>query len=179
MAEVSRAAHWKFRGLFLLIAAVLFFVQLLPLASGAGRMPGPDVLLLVVAAWVLRRPDYVPVLLIAAVFLLADILFMRPLGLWTAIVILGTEFLRARSVAVRDWSFAVEWLVVAVTIAVMFLANALVLTLFMANDAPLGLTLIHLIATVLAYPLVVILGARAMGLQKIAPGEVDALGHRQ
>ncbi len=179
MAEGIANARWRFWALFLLISAVLFFVQLLPLSPGPGRFPGPDVLLLVAIAWVLRRPDYVPVFLIAGVFLLADILFMRPIGLWTAIVILGLEFLRARSVAVRDWSFLVEWLGVGVTVTAMFVAYSLVLAVFVVDDAPLGLTLIRVVVTVLAYPVVVALGARAMGLQKSAPGEVDSLGHKR
>src|SRR6056297_633829 len=97
MADTLPTGRWRYWLLFLAIAAVLFFVQLLPLDLQPGRFPGPDVLLLLAIAWVLRRPDFVPVLLVAAVFLLADILFMRPLGLWTALVVLGMEFLRARS----------------------------------------------------------------------------------
>ena len=179
MVDGSIAGRWRYRALFLAVAALLFFVQLLPLEVNPGRFPGPDVMLLLAIAWVLRRPEYVPVVLVAGIFLLADLLFLRPLGLWTAIVILGLEFLRARSVAMRDWSFLIEWLVVASTITVMFVLNTLVLTIFMVNDAPLGLVILRLIATVVAYPLVVALGARAMGLRKIVPGEVDGLGQRQ
>ncbi len=179
MADALPVGRWRYRLLFAGIACFLFFVQLLPLNPGPGGFPGPDVLLLLAIAWVLRQPDFVPVILIAAIFLMADILFMRPLGLWTALVVLGLEFLRARSVAMRDWSFIVEWLMVAGTITAIFIANTLILTIFLVDDTSLGLVLIHLIATILAYPLVVILGARAMGLRKIAPGEVDVLGHRQ
>ena len=179
MAEALPVGRWRYRLLFAGIVCFLFFVQLLPLDVGPGGLPGPDVLLLLAIAWVLRQPDFVPVTLIAAVFLMADILFMRPLGLWTALVVLGIEFLRARSVAVRDWSFVVEWLMVAATITAIFVVNALILAIFVVDDTPLGLVLIHLITTILAYPLVVLFGARAMGLRKIAPGEVDILGHRQ
>ena len=179
MADALPSGRWRYRLLFLGIAGVLFFVQLLPLDLEPGRLPGPDVLLLLAFAWVLRRPDFVPVTLIAAVFLLADILFMRPLGLWTALVVLGVEFLRARSYAVRDWSFVVEWLMVSAVITAVFVLNSLILAIFVAGDAPLGLVLLRLIVTIAAYPIVVALGARAMGLRKIAPGEVDILGHRQ
>ena len=179
MADALPIGRWRYRLLFVGITFFLFFVQLLPLNAGPGGIPGPDVLLLLAIAWVLRQPDFVPVTLVAAIFLLADILFMRPLGLWTALVVLGLEFLRARSVAVRDWSFFVEWLVVGASITAVFVINALVLTIFAVDDTSLGLVILHLIATVLAYPLVVVLGARAMGLRKVAPGEVDMLGHRQ
>jgi rod shape-determining protein MreD len=179
MVDASTGGRWRYRLLFLMIVFLLCFVQLLPLEVDPGRIPGPDVMLLLAMAWVLRRPEYVPVTLVAGIFLLADVLFMRPLGLWTAIVILGLEFLRARSVAMRDWSFFVEWLTVASMITVMYMVNTLVLTIFLVDDAPLGLVLLRLIATILAYPLVVALGARAMGLRKIVPGEVDGLGQRQ
>ncbi len=168
-----------YRLLFVALAGAVAFVQLLPLDMGPGKLPGPDVLMLLAFAWVIMRPDYVPVHLIAAVFFVADLLFMRPPGLWTALVVLGTEFLRARSFTLRDTPFPLEWLLVAVVITAVFLANALILGLFGVTQAAFGLTLIGLVATIVAYPLVVILAGRAVGLKKIVPGEVDRLGHRQ
>ena len=178
MAEGNRSAP-TYRAIFVAIAVALAFAQLLPLHPGPGRVPGPDVLVLIAFSWVVMRPEFVPVWLLAAVFLVADILFMRPPGLWTALVIVGSEFLRVRSFALRDASFFVEWLLVAGVIFGMTLANTVVLTLFMVEQPTLGLTLIRLIATIMAYPLIVILAGRAFGLRKIAPGEVDKLGHRQ
>lgn len=171
--------HLWYRFLFVALAAAVAFVQLLPLDMGPGQVPGPDVLMLLAFSWVIMRPEYVPVFLIAAVFFLADLLFMRPLGLWTALVVIGTEFFRARSFTLRDAPFMVEWLQVAAVITAVFIANALLLGLFAVKQAGIGLTLIGLVATILAYPLVVILAGRAVGVKKIAPGEVDRLGHRQ
>lgn len=178
MAE-NAGGLWGHRLTFLGLAAAIGFVQLLPLDLGPGGFPGPDVLLLLALSWVVMRPDYVPVTLLAAVFFLADLLFMRPLGLWTALVILASEFLRVRSFTLRDTPFLLEWLQVAAAITVIFVINTLVLALFAVAQPGLGLTLIRLIATILAYPLVVILAGRAFGLKKIVPGEVDRLGHRQ
>jgi rod shape-determining protein MreD len=45
--------------------------------------------------------------------LLADLLFLRPPGLWAAIVVLGHEFLRNREQGLRDMPFFVEWGLVA------------------------------------------------------------------
>jgi len=42
-------------------------VRILPLSTEPGSVPGPDVVLCLTFAWVLRRPEYVPALLIAAV----------------------------------------------------------------------------------------------------------------
>ena len=167
------------RLMFLALAAAVAFVQLLPLDMGPGQFPGPDVLMLLAFSWVIMRPDYVPVSLIAAVFFAADLLFMRPPGLWTALVVIGTEFLRVRSFTLRDTPFLLEWALVAGVITAVFIANALLLGIFGVTQAGFGLTLIGLGATILAYPLVVILAGRAVGLKKIAPGEVDRLGHRQ
>ena len=109
---------WGHRLTFLGLAALIAFVQLLPLDLGPGGFPGPDVLLLLALSWVVMRPDYVPVTLLAVVFFLADLLFMRPLGLWTALVILASEFLRVRSFTLRDTPFLLEWLQVAAAITV-------------------------------------------------------------
>ncbi len=75
-------------------------------------MPGPDILICVIMAWIVRRPDFLPMPLILFVILLEDLILMRPPGLWTAIVIVATEFLRGRVALTRELSFVVEWLLV-------------------------------------------------------------------
>jgi len=177
MADRVRTV-WGYRVLFLCLGAAIVFVRLLPLHPGPGAIPGPDILMLLALAWVVLRPELLPVWLLAAVFLMADVLFMRPLGLWAALVLLGTEFLRSRAYALRDASFFVEWLVVSLVILAMTVANGLILGIFAVDQPTLGLTLIRMLATILAYPLVVILGGRAFGLKKLAPGETDRLGQR-
>lgn len=178
MAERS-AENWTYRLVFIALAAAIGFAQLLPLHPGSGRIPGPDVLMALAFAWVVMRPDYVPLALLVVVFFLADILFMRPLGLWTALVVLGSEFLRSRSFMLRDMPFLYEWFLVSGVVVAVFLGNTLMLAIFAVDQPSLGLTLIGLVATILAYPLVVILGGRGVGVKKIVPGEVDRLGHKQ
>ena len=134
----------------------LIFLHLLPLETLPRGWAGPDVMLALTFAWLLRRPDYVPPLLIAAVFLLADLLFQRPPGLWAALVLLGNQALRAREPVLRDLTFAVEWLSVATTLFVMMLGYRVILALMMVDQAPLGLSLMQVIATLLVYPLVAI-----------------------
>jgi rod shape-determining protein MreD len=167
-----------YRALFLAIAVVMLFARILPLSAIPAHWPGPDLILCVAIAWVLRRPDYVPALSLVAVFLLDDILGMRAPGLWTLIVLLATEFLRSREAMTRDLPFAVEWAMVGGVIAVMMLANRLVLGLFMVPQANLTPVLMHLLSTLVAYPAVVAVSHALLGLKKVAPGEVDALGHR-
>ena len=93
---------WWYRSLFVGFAICLVFLQLLPLNPGPGQLPGPDILLLLVLSWTILRPDIVPVFLVAVVFLISDLLLMRPPGLWTALVLLACEFLRTRRVVLRN-----------------------------------------------------------------------------
>lgn len=174
MAE-RPAGIWWYRGLFVLFAAAIAFVQLLPLDPGPGQLPGPDILLLCALFWTIVRPALVPVWLVAAVFLMSDLLLMRPPGLWTALTILGCEFLRSRRVLIRNAPFLMEWLLIAVVVAAMTVANTVILSLFAVPQPAFGLTMIRLIFTILVYPVVVVLAGRLIGLSK-QNGERDAIG---
>ncbi|MDU8945489.1 rod shape-determining protein MreD [Ovoidimarina sediminis] len=178
MAEVvvtRRFRHWC---LFLVLSFLVIFTRLLPLDAGPGRLPGPDLLVCLAFAWVLRRPAYVPVAMIAGVILLTDILFLRPLGLWAFCVVLGSEVLRRREPFTRDLPFLLEWLMVGMVIVIMTLGYTLILAVFAVSQPSIGLTLIQMIATILAYPLVVLFSSRIVGLRKAAPGAVDNLGRK-
>jgi len=178
MAEVVVTRRLAWRTIFVALALLVAFVRLLPLGDGTGGVPGPDLLVALALAWAIRRPDYVPVLLVAILMLMADFLFMRPPGLWAAITVLGVEFLRSREAGFRDLPFLVEWGMVALLLLAMTLANAIVLLVLMVDQPTLGLTLLQLIVTMLAYPLVVAVTVFALGLRRVAPGEVDDRGHR-
>ncbi len=176
--DERRSGLWRYRLLFVAIAAGVFFLQLLPLHPGPGQVPGPDVLLLIALAWTVVRPALAPVWLVAGVFLVADLLLMRPLGLWTLLVIMGCEFLRSRRALLKNVPFVVEWLSIAGVVTVMTVVQAVILTVFAVPQPTFGLTVIRLIFTVLAYPLVVVLAGRALGLTK-PRGDSDRLGaHR-
>lgn len=178
MAESLPSTVWGYRGLYVLIAAMLLFLRLLPLGSEAGSWPGPNLLLAMTFAWVLRRPDYVPALLIAVVILLEDMLTMRPPGLWAAIVVVAAEFLRGRANLTREVSFIIEWLIVGVVMAASVLAYRLFLSLVMLPQVSLAQSLIQLVLTILSYPVVVAVSRLALGVRKPATGEVDAYGRR-
>ena len=108
MIDGATRSIWLHRLLFIAIALLLLFLRLLPLGSMAGELPGPDVLLCIVFAWTMRRPDYLPALLITVVVLLDDMILMRPPGLWTALVVIASEFVRARVALTRELNFGVE-----------------------------------------------------------------------
>ncbi|KAA9010406.1 rod shape-determining protein MreD [Histidinibacterium aquaticum] len=169
---------WIGRGVYIALVALLIFLHLLPLDTLPSNWAPPDFILALTFAWAARRPDFVPVLLIAAVFLLTDLLYHRPPGLWTALVIVATEALRHRAQDLRAVPFPLEWATAAFAIVAVTLANRVVLGLTMTPQAPLSLTMIQMVLTVLAYPLVTGLSYLIFGVRRPAPGEVDALGHR-
>jgi rod shape-determining protein MreD len=166
------------RMLFGVLCLLLIFLHLLPLQLLPRGWAGPDVMLALTFAWVLRRPDFVPPLLIAGLFLLTDLLFQRPPGLWAALVLLGSQTLRAREPGLRDLTFAVEWVSVATTLVAMTLGYRIILAILMVDQAPLGLSLMQLVLTLMVYPLVALISHTAFGVRKIAPGDIDAFESR-
>ncbi len=178
MADPVGRDVWVYRGAFVAFAMLLFLVRLLPLGGEAGRWPGPDLLLCLIVAWVMRRPDYMPVWLIALVVLAEDLLFMRPPGLWTAMVVVLAEFLRSRVALTRELNFAVEWLLASVLMLGLLLAYRLVFAASMMPQPGLGYALVQTLGTMGVYPLLVVFSQSALNVQKPAMGEVDARGRR-
>ncbi len=178
MGDFWRQAHWFYRALFLGLALLFLFVRLLPLGSEPGALPGPDLILCVIMAWIIRRPDYLPMPLILIVLLAEDLILMRPPGLWTAIVILTTEFLRGRMILTRELSFAVEWALVTGLMVLSMLVYRLVLGITMVPQPPFGFAAVQLLWSIACYPLVVGASRLIIDLRKPATGEVDDYGRR-
>lgn len=197
MVDPRTASLWTFRALFAGLVVLIWFFRLLPLSMMPAswpvpegllahfpdwlyphQWPGSDLLLALTVVWVFRRPDFVPALLIATVFLLDDLLSMRPPGLWAVIVLAGTEFLRARENAMRDLPFLWEWLLAAAVMAAMMLANRLILAVFLIPQVSFGPVFLQLVATILVYPVVAVAMQMAFGLRRAAKGEIDMFGQR-
>ncbi|WP_234999457.1 rod shape-determining protein MreD [Roseovarius albus] len=140
------------------------------------RWAGPDLMLAFTLAWVRRRPDYIPAILVAFVFLLADLLFQRPPGLLSVIVVLACELQRRRTMLFRTQPLLVEWFNVAIVVAAIALANRLVLSVTFVDQVPLGLNLMQVIATVLVYPLVVFATQVIFGVRRTTKKDIAAMG---
>lgn len=178
MGDNVRSRLWLRHLSFILLALAIVFLQLLPLNTAPRDWPLPDLLLLFTCVWVVRRPDFISALSVAAIFLLADFLFHRPPGLMAVLVVLATEALRSRAHGLHTASFGMEWLTVALAIAAITLAGRFALTLVMLPQAPLGLTLLQMVMTILAYPLAVALAWGIFGIGRPPPGTADSLGQR-
>ena len=195
MIDGATRSIWLHRVLFVALALFLIFLRLLPLggmAPGAcgeaddgcrfwlwlSRVPGPDLLLCIVFAWTMRRPEYLPVLLVAVVVLLEDMVLLRPPGLWTALVVVGSEFVRGRVALTRELSFSVEWLLVSALMVAMLLVYRMAFALVLLPQPPFGFALIQILWSILCYPVVVVLSRFVLDLYKPGMGEVDAYGRR-
>lgn len=178
MVDGATRSVWLHRLLFVGLALFLLFAKLIPLGSEAGDLPGPDLLLCLIFAWTMRRPDYLPALLIASVVLLEDMILLRPPGLWTALVVVASEFIRGRVALTRELSFGVEWLLVAGLMVGLLLAYRMVFMLVLLPQPNFGFALVQVIWSVLCYPLVVLLSRYVLDLHKPAMGEIDAYGRR-
>lgn len=170
-----RIAH---RVLFVALCSAILFVRLLPVNPTPYGIPGPDLTLALTLAWVLRRPDYVPAILIVIVFIFEDMMLWRPIGLWPMIVLLATEYLRRREASLRGMPFPLEVILVGGVMLAMLIAKRLILQITLVDQPVLGQELLRMFVTLAAYPLVAGFSLLAFGLRRAATGEVDAFGQR-
>jgi rod shape-determining protein MreD len=170
-------AVWAYRALFGLLLCLIVFFALLPFGPGEGGVPGPELTLCLACAWVLRRPDYVPAWLLVPVLLLEDMLLFRPLGLWTLIVLLVTEYLRRRVDHAEALPFWTEVGVVTACIAAAFGLQHLALVVLFSEPPPLAGQALHALATIVFYPAAAAFST-LIGVRRLQPGELDTLGAR-
>lgn len=177
---IDPAALNLFRGrvIFLGVLLALIIIRMLPFGGEAGSLPGPDWTVCIIFALMMRRPDYVPLWLLAGVLMLQDILLMRPFGLWAALVVIAAEVLRARSVLMRELSFLMEWAVVFGLMLAMLLVYRLVFALTLLPQVTFGFALLEVIWSGIAYPAVVLISRYVLSLQKPGLGQIDAYGRR-
>ncbi|MFV0408898.1 MAG: rod shape-determining protein MreD [Paracoccus sp. (in: a-proteobacteria)] len=158
------------------ICLVIMFFELMPLAPGRPGPAAPDLALCLTLAWVLRRPDQLPVLVIATMMMLGDIMLGRPFGLWSLIVLVGSEFLRGRGQVWADQPFLFEWLRVSLLMGLMMVAARVIMVLFLLPVPGLAPIAMQWLATVVAYPLVVLV-IHMIGVRRMSPAEIEMMVH--
>lgn len=178
MASGTSTRLWTMRASYLVLATVIIFFHLLPLDTVPRNWAPPDLLMAFTFAWLVRRPEFVPIISVALVGLAADLLFQRPPGLLALLVVFGTEFVRNRTVSISETGFAGEWFTVSLVMTVIMALNRTILALMVVDQAPLSLSLIQLIATIVAYPLVLLITQSLMGVRRASLADADATGAR-
>jgi rod shape-determining protein MreD len=169
---------WMMRMGFALLVLTILFFHLLPLQTATGGLIWPDLILAFALAWSVRRPEFVPAVLLAGAFLLADLLLQRPPGLWALLALIACERVKAQSRTLRDASLATELASVTLWIIGVGLGYRIVLALLLVDMPPIGPALIQIAVTVLAYPLVIGLTHTLMGVRKAAANDIGGKGAR-
>ena len=178
MSDVATPHHWTMRIIFVLLVLVLLFFHLLPLQTATGGWVWPDLILTFALAWSVRRPDYVPAVLLATCFLLADLLLQRPPGLWAALALVACTQMQTHARSLRDASLATEFMSAALWIIGVGLGYRIILAIFLVDMPALGPSLLQIVVTVIAYPVVVAITHVVMGVRKAAPGDMGGSGMR-
>ncbi|MEM6888500.1 MAG: rod shape-determining protein MreD [Pseudomonadota bacterium] len=176
MTEMGPGRLWSKRIIFALLVCGILFFNLLPLDMAPTAWVGPDLLLAFAFAWSTRRPEFVPILALASLFLLADLLLQRPPGLWALCALLACERLKTRARSVSELSFAGEWMSAAVAATVVIIGYRLVLAVTLVPLPPLSLMVIELMMTILFYPVAVVITQWGLGVKRLGPGDFDRSG---
>ena len=178
MDEVSPFQLWMYRAGFVALGLLFVLWSIVPFDMSAGAIPRPDVFYCITMVYIIRKPEWVPVWSVFAVFFLRDILTQAPLGLFTLLVVLGTEVVRANLQAFREYIFGLEWLWIGAIFVAMTLVQQVVLALMLAQTPRLLDQLYLIIFTVAAYPVTVGAMKYGFGFTRPRPGELDAWGKR-
>ena len=188
--------RFQYRTLFVVVSALVIFGQLLPLntepavvqlidpvngqiieeGSSYLSLPGPDWLFCLTAAFLMRRPRWAPVALIVFVHLMADVLYLRPLGLWPAISLVAYEFLRRQTNASNEVSLLLEVALVVGSFTAAVFANALVQLVLAVPQPGFGTTLLHILTTAIAYPFVIAVTHFILRVKRASVRELDSDG---
>jgi len=178
MAKGIWAQIWLGRLFYLGSMLVLIFLSLVPVGFQPSRGAGPDLAFGLTAAVMFRRPDMLPVLLVAGIFLLMDMLGQRPPGLWAAIMVLAFEFTRLQEYRFRELSFLLEWMFVGAILLIALLAERVVLMLSMVPQVGFAQVALNYLISVVFYPLVVGFCVFVLRIRKLSPQEAVQYGHR-
>lgn len=176
MGDPLTNRRWGYRTLFALLVLLLTLVAVLPVDLWPEALPGPDLVVCLAFAWVVRRPDYVPPLLIGGAVLLADMMTMRPPGLWAALTVIGVEALRRRTNFADDPPFLTEWFTFALILSVMTVTYWALLAVAMVPLPGPQLAAAQAVVTILAYPFAAVLTRRAFGIKRPRVDDPDVFG---
>ncbi|MDU8909881.1 rod shape-determining protein MreD [Aestuariicoccus sp. MJ-SS9] len=176
MGETPVLRLWLMRFAFVALALVIMFFHLIPLETVPRRWASPDLLVAFCFAWALRRPEYVPAISIAGIMLLADMLFQRPPGLWSALTLIAVELLKSGVGRQRENTFLLEWMSVAGTLLLITLIYRFVLAVLMVSEGAMWLGMVQYSMTILLYPVVVLVSQLVFGIRRPAPGDLERRG---
>lgn len=128
---------WIYRILYAVFGLLAIAIPLLPLGFSPARLAMPDLFFALTIAWTIREQKATPLLLIAALALLADAVLMRPVGLWALLIVVSAELARMNDKLIREGGILAELTFFVLTIVVSLLVQNTMLFLVFADTYPL------------------------------------------
>ena len=159
-------ALWGQRIFYLLISLLLIVWLIAPQNSLSQGLPTPEFLLCLTLAIIFRRPDVLPTILIAIVFLFCDFLFNRPIGLWTVIVIIISEFAKTQYWRYKDSNFITTWFFISFLISSGIFSYMIILNVLLVPQSNFWQYIIWALITMLTYPVIFCLSFLIVGFDK-------------
>lgn len=166
MTEPRGSEAAVYAALFALAVTAIVFVRLLPLGAVPASLPGPDLILCLVVAWAIRRPDLLPLWALVPVLFMSDLLLMRPPGLHTALVVIVAEALRSHHARLQTLPLGWEIVLAGLISVSVSGAHWLVLALLAVDQHDLWITLSQAPINAVAYPFAILICHGLLGLRK-------------
>jgi len=142
--------------LLLVLGLVAVFVEAAPLGLSADAYPSPDILFCVVAYWSIRRPEAAALIAVFALGLARDLMTDAPVGAGVLTLVFASEFLKALGHGLARRSFATEWLLLATVLALVIMAQWLIVLILLAHPPYLTDLAYQWLATMALYPVLAV-----------------------
>ncbi|MCY3876217.1 MAG: hypothetical protein OXF88_18245 [Rhodobacteraceae bacterium] len=154
------------RMVFVALAVFTIMLYLLPFGIFRQALSLPDLVYCCVICVVIREPRAAPFWIIVPVMLIGDVFHMRPLGLWTLIVVCVAEAFRIAHVFFQNHGFVIAWIAAVIGYLVALGIQQIALILLFVPTPPLGQLFTMFVLTGVAYPLVSLVWAGLLGNRK-------------
>ena len=144
-------------------------LYLMPFGLFRQALSLPDLIYCSVICVVVREPRVAPFWIIVPVLLIGDVFHMRPLGLWTLIIVCVSEAFRIAHVFFQNHGFVIEWIAAVLGYVVALGMQQIALVLLFVPAPSLGQLFAMLLLTGAAYPLLSLIWAGLLGRRKLHP----------
>jgi len=150
------------------VALVLVFLSFLPVGRIFGSSAMPALAFVAVYYWAVVRPELLPPMAVFAIGLIFDLLSAGPIGLWAFVYLFAYALTVTQRFFLINAPFSIFWGGFAVVAGIAGIIAWAAASLFFSEALAVGPILWHMVATVLLFPLVVLVLARIQA--RVLPG---------
>ncbi len=152
MAIVSLRA-----GLFLFLGFIAIILPTAPISIVPTIIESPDILICLIFSWLIYDPKSASVWSILILCLFADILWLRPIGLWPMAVLIATELTRNFRLRIKNQSHLIKFILFVMFFCVVNMGVKVVSLLGALKSLDFVVWLKYFLVTILSFPIVNIL----------------------